>query len=151
MTTKAQERKALEQIRNIIASLGENSYIGTALEGCLEIAQENIDNDFACSMKQRKEAAEFAEDQLRDKVATLQAQCEAHKKARELAEQATRDEANRANALDAKLQAMKELADNQEQLKVEALAKVENLKDALEAKDEEIIHLKAKLYDMMTK
>lgn len=151
MTTKAEERKALEQIRKIIDSLGENSYIGTALEGCLEIAQENIDNDFACSMKQRKEAAEFAEDQLRAKVEKLATQCEAHKKSRELAEQTMRDEANRANALAAKFRTMKELADNQEQAKIEALAKVENLKDELEAKDEEIIHLKAKLYDVITK
>lgn len=69
MTTKAQERKALEQIRKIVEGLGEDSYIGTAFEGCFEIAEENIENDFACSMKQRKEAAEFAEDQLREKLA----------------------------------------------------------------------------------
>lgn len=55
--TKEQERKALEKIRKIVADLGENSYIGTAFEGCFEIAEENIENDFACSMKQRWEAA----------------------------------------------------------------------------------------------
>lgn len=58
MTSKAQERKALEQIRNIVSALGADSYIATALEGCLEIAESNIDNDFACSMKQRAESAE---------------------------------------------------------------------------------------------
>ncbi len=55
MVTKEQERKALEQITNIIAALGSDSYIGTALEGCLEIAADNIENDFACSMKDRYE------------------------------------------------------------------------------------------------
>lgn len=55
--TKEQERKALEKIRKIVADLGEDSYIGTAFEGCFEIAEENIENDFACSMKQRAEKA----------------------------------------------------------------------------------------------
>ena len=58
MTTKEQERKALEQIKKIVEGLGENSYIGTAFEGCFEVAEDNIENDFACSMKQRAEAAE---------------------------------------------------------------------------------------------
>ena len=58
MTTKEQERKALEQIRKIFESLGEDSYVATAFEGCFEIAEENINNDFACSMKQRVDAAE---------------------------------------------------------------------------------------------
>lgn len=57
MTTKEQERKALEKIRKIVEELGENSYIGTAFEGCFEIAEENIENDFGCSMKQRAEQA----------------------------------------------------------------------------------------------
>ena len=58
MTTKEQERKALEQIRKIVEGLGEDSYIGTAFEGCFEIAEQNIENDWACSMKQRAETAE---------------------------------------------------------------------------------------------
>lgn len=57
LSTKEQERKALAQIKKIVDSLGKNSYIGTAFEGCFEIAEENIENDFACSMKQRWEAA----------------------------------------------------------------------------------------------
>lgn len=57
LATKEQERKALEKIRKIITDLGEDSYIGTAFEGCFEIAEENINNDFACSMKQRAEKA----------------------------------------------------------------------------------------------
>ena len=65
MTTKEMERKALEKIRKIVADLGEDSYIGMAFEGCFEIAEENIENDFGCSMKQRAEAAE-------KKVSTLE-------------------------------------------------------------------------------
>lgn len=58
MTTKEQERKAHAQIKKIVEGLGENSYIGTAFEGCFEIAEMNIENDWACSMKQRTESAE---------------------------------------------------------------------------------------------
>jgi hypothetical protein len=32
MTTKQQEREALAKIRKIVESLGENSYVGTALD-----------------------------------------------------------------------------------------------------------------------
>lgn len=35
MTTKEQERKALAQIKKIVESLGEGSYIATAFEGVL--------------------------------------------------------------------------------------------------------------------
>ena len=56
--SKEQERKALDQIKAIVATLGENSYIGTALTGCLEDAAENIENDFACSMYDRWQSAE---------------------------------------------------------------------------------------------
>lgn len=51
MTTKEQERKALERIRKIVESLGEQSYIGTAFEGCFEKAEENIEYDAAFSWK----------------------------------------------------------------------------------------------------
>lgn len=57
--TKAQERQALERIRKIVEDVGGAcSYIGMALEGCFEIAAENIENDFACSMKQRADKAQ---------------------------------------------------------------------------------------------
>lgn len=57
MPTKAEERKALAQIRAIVDALGEDSYIGIALAGCLDDAETNIENDFALSMKDRYESA----------------------------------------------------------------------------------------------
>lgn len=70
--TKDQERKALEQIRKIVEGLGPDSYIATAFDGCFEIAEENIDNDFSCSMKQRVEAVVVENAKLRDKIKTLE-------------------------------------------------------------------------------
>ena len=51
--TKQQEREALEEIKAIVASLGETSYLATAFEGCFEDAENNIEDDAAYSMKDR--------------------------------------------------------------------------------------------------
>lgn len=66
VATKEQERKALERIKKIVAELGEDSYVAKAFEGCFEIAEENIDNDFFISLKSRvdyleKEKTRFSE------------------------------------------------------------------------------------------
>lgn len=86
--SKQQERETLEAIRKMVAELGENSYIGTAFEGCFEIAEQNIENDFGGSMKQRADGAEQAElesnaaiKELEAKLKTATAEIEALKKA----------------------------------------------------------------------
>lgn len=56
--SKRQEREALEEIKAIVDSLGEESYLKTAFAGCFEDAENNIDDDAAYSMKDRWESAE---------------------------------------------------------------------------------------------
>lgn len=93
--TKEQERKAVEKIRKIISELGEDSYVGIALEGCLEDAESNIENDFGDSMKRRWEYAEAQLKTAREEIASLKnelAESEkdyeaAHAAAHEIAEQ----------------------------------------------------------------
>lgn len=93
--TKEQERKAVEKIRKIVSELGEGSYVGTALEGCLEDAESNIENDFGDSMKRRWEYAEAQLKTAREEIASLKnelAESEkdyeaAHAAAHEIAEQ----------------------------------------------------------------
>lgn len=58
MTTKEQERQAIAKIRKIVEGLGENSYVGTAMEGVLEVAEQNIDYDAAFSLKGEVKVAE---------------------------------------------------------------------------------------------
>ncbi len=58
MTTKEQERQAIQKIRKIVEGMGENSYLATAMEGVLETAEENIEYDAAFSLKGRAEVAE---------------------------------------------------------------------------------------------
>lgn len=57
MATKEQERQAIEKIRKIVKELGENSYVGFAMEGVLELAEDNIREDTAYSMKKNAEIA----------------------------------------------------------------------------------------------
>lgn len=68
MTTKDQERKALAQIRKIVEDLGPDSYIGIAFEGCFDIAAQNIDNDWGCSLKQETASLSKTVKQLESKL-----------------------------------------------------------------------------------
>lgn len=54
---RKQLQEASEKIRKIVEELGENSYVGFAMDGVLELAEENIREDTAYSMKQRAEIA----------------------------------------------------------------------------------------------
>ena len=94
MTTKEQERRALNLIKNIIEGLGENSYVATAFEGCFEIAEQNIDNDWACSMKQRAESAEAEAESWSITARDLKSQVERLTKAREEDKQKYEEAAN---------------------------------------------------------
>lgn len=93
--TKEQERKAVEKIRKIVSELGEGSYVGTALEGCLEDAESNIENDFGDSMKRRWEYAEAQLKMVQEEIAYLKNELAeskkdydaAHAAAHEIAEQ----------------------------------------------------------------
>ena len=52
MTTKDQERKALEKIRATLSTLDADGWVNIAFDGVCDQAEQNIDNDWACSYKQ---------------------------------------------------------------------------------------------------
>ena len=152
--TKDQEREALEKIKAILDTLGPDSYVGTAFEGCLEIAEENIENDFACSMKQRVEAVVIENTRLKEKVKELEDKLAESEKDYEAAHAAAHLVADEK---DAEIQRLK----TQVQELSEKLASAEEaLEDANEEAGSaearsgeaqaEIVRLKAKLYDYMT-
>lgn len=58
MVSKDQEFQALEKIREIVKDLGENSYIGAAMDGVLKVASENIIYDAAFSLTGKIQVAE---------------------------------------------------------------------------------------------
>lgn len=142
MTTKAQERKALEQIREIVEGLGEDSYIGKAFEGCFDDAESNIDNDFWNSMAQRYKGMLGKEIENVNKIKWLEDQNEKVKKELHLAKTTMHQEAERANR-------MRDKATEYANKAQEKAVEVKEQKDRVAALELENMKLKAKLYDMM--
>lgn len=149
MVSKEQERKALEQIKKIVDSLGADSYIATAFDGCFEDAQENIENDFAVSNRQRWQSAEHRAIGLEKDVTALQEQL------KELSERMDR---MRKQISDKELlvsQANEENAGLKAQIAdlLDMESELVSLRDDAECRAEvaeaEIIRLKAKLYDLI--
>lgn len=142
MTTKQDEMNALKEIRKIIASLGENSYIGIAFEGCLEDADQNIANDFACSWKQRAEAREEEAEKAHEKMRDAERRYNELLKDKELLT-ASVDRLNKEvlKYSNAEIEKVNELN--------ESWQENEALKRDNERLTSEIIRLKAKLYDLL--
>lgn len=162
MMTKDQEREVLRKIVELIGSTEDGSYIKTAFQGCVADAVENINNDFACSWYDRAQSAErkAAEAQAvakdaREAYEALKAtaaqkdkyieywKAEAEAAEAELArqEEQTAAELRKSEGRQQEYKAMLDDA-NKDFFEVQAEA---------EALRQEVIELKAKLYDFMTK
>lgn len=146
--TKQQERDALAKIRQIVDTLGPESYLATAFEGRFDLAAENIENDWGCSMADRVRRAEKRAAELEDKLTKSVKDYEAaHAAAHAVAEEKDAEIAK----LKAQLTKMQETARwNGQRCDEEATAAGEAQRRA-EAAEAEVIRLKAKLYDYMTK
>lgn len=144
VATKEQERKVLEQIRKMVEELGTDSYIAMAFEGCFEIAESNIDNDFGCSMKQRAESAER-------KVETAVQREKAAEKDRGYFQK----EASRLSGIVEELEEEKRnLAKEQREMGEkysETVSKCKEQQERADRLEDENIRLKAKLYDLICK
>lgn len=146
MATKAQDRKALEQIKKILAGLDGDSYVLQAMDGMVEDAEENIENDFWNSYRSRYEYKD--------------AECDRYEKELEKANERAKEAERKQQMAEGLLQTKTEEADkwfskyNAEKSKYEA-ALQETQKGVAAAKTREqeleleVIELKAKLYDMM--
>lgn len=142
MTSKEQEFKTLEVIKKLVADLGEDSYIGFAMDGVFEMAEENIKNDFACSWRQK---ADSAEKRAQKAEADLERYKTMLKDARNDIERIKKERnVYHSDFYSAKAQAI-EWHNAAEEIKSKWAAAEEKL----DAKDLEIMKLKAKLYDMM--
>lgn len=151
MTTKEQERKALARIRKIVNELGEDSYIATAFDGVWELAESNIEDDFANSVSFYISKWHQAEDELAHKSGEylnkvndlkkqnreLTAEVEYQKSEVEFTKKCLADKntdyVNACNRVDEVSRALRE-----EQEKTAAL-------------EHEVMKLKAKLFDLMYK
>lgn len=149
MTTKNDERNALAEIQRIVDCLGPDSYIGTAFEGCWEIASDNIENDFACSMKERWESAREDAAHYHHACVDLTARVDELNRALDGAEEenaALRGEIGSIredrDSLRGENCALRDALNGTESFSREKDAEIDALRD-------EIVHLKAKLYDYM--
>lgn len=143
MATKAEERKALDQIRKIIEGLGNDSYIGIAVEGMLEDAAENIENDFALSMKGRFDHQQKINAKLENQLAGIAKDYQQAKNEVELARRTVVDESKRRQEIEARLRETEKVA-------ADRLNEILEAKEATREQADQIIRLKAKLYDLMT-
>lgn len=140
--TKQQERDTLEKIRKMVEQLGPDSYLATAFEGCFDLAAENIDNDWACSMADRARSAEKCVAELEDKLSEA---VEDYEAARAVAEE---KDAEIARLKDQLKQIQETARWNGQRCDEEATAAGEAQRRA-EAAEAEVIQLKAKLYDLL--
>ena len=147
ITTKEQERKALDKIRKIIAELGNDSYVAAAFEGCFEVAEQNIDNDWACSLKQQVESKDKEIQELQLENSNLRLDLKAEKEYHELAVQNLQTASSNCEILKTENNRLNAELTNTSLIEETNRA---YYKDLLNTKDDEIIRLKAKLYDLTT-
>ena len=76
MVSKDEERKALAKIKAIVDGLGNDSYVAMAFDGAFEIAEDNINNDFANSVKYYKEKVNECEKKIKGLGLDLQTACD---------------------------------------------------------------------------
>lgn len=135
MTSKETERKALEQIRKIVEGLGEDSYIGMAFDGCFEIAQENIDNDWGCSMRERFEKAYMDDERHCAELNEAKIEINTLKKMFADSEENTKH--------------FRTLYENKCDESAQRAEEIHKRDSTIQQLNSEIMKLKAKLYDMM--
>lgn len=137
MTTKDEERKALEQIKKIIRELGADSYIGAAIDQTvLNLAEDNINNDFMITTTESIENASAKLEEVRTELRDTRKERDDLKKSIEI-------ETNRVTEAHKKND---ELRTRNSELLTDLIA----AQTERDQQKQEIITLKAKLYDLIT-
>lgn len=153
-TTKADERAALKLIRGILTELDPVGYVNTAFEGCCDMAESNIDNDFANSYKKSLMCAKEKCEESLAKERCLQAQLNASNKSRD----------NRKEMLDVMFKRNEHLESENKKLQIEnellqaqihaanrTLKVYRALKDVEEERIDKLKKVNADLLDMLNK
>ncbi len=142
--TKDEELKALEQIKKIIKGLGPDSYIGAAIdETVLNLAADNIGNDWLITTTEKIEGAEIKLEEARKEIRELNKERQELKTLKDI-------ETNRVNEAGCKADNLRKELAEAEIKRAEEVVKNEQLNGKIEALEAETIKLKAKLYDLMT-
>ena len=135
--TKDEELKALEQIKKIIRGLGPDSYIAAAIdETVLNLAADNIGNDWLITTTEKIENAESKLEELRNEIRDIRKERDDLKTSIEI-------ETNRVTEAHKKND---ELRTRNSELLTDLIA----AQTERDQQKHEIITLKAKLYDLIT-
>lgn len=135
MTTKKQEREVLKQIKTLVAELGSDSYIATAFDGAFDDAERNISDDAAYSYKARFE-------KLQADLSKAQADVKNAEDRYRVAASALDAANDECGALYVKINALRQKYNDLAATNIE-------LEKTVGAAKNEVITLKAKLYDYM--
>lgn len=148
LATKDEERKALAKIREIVDSLGKNSYIGIAMEGMWELIEENINDDFGNSHKDMIEARDNEINRLHEELTEVRAKNDKLK-----ADLASRIErvAQLEKTIESDNKVIEEYIRYRNDLENKYNAVKIDYQVLIETTDNEIMRLKAKLYDYMVR
>lgn len=134
---------ALVKIMEIVQKVGGNdSYIGKAFEGCFEIAEDNISNDFWNSMKDQRDAATKKAHEWEEAATKLKKNWNEAPSRAEKAEGMFNGVQGTADSWCAKYHDAADMA-------AENLNKFREQEDKVAKLEQEIIRLKARLFDMM--
>jgi len=150
--SKLQERETLEQIMALIQKIGgDDSYIGLAMKGVYEVAISNIENDFGDSMAERAEMAITRAEKYAKEADTYKAEAEETRQTAETYKRLHNEAVDIVSTIQDELD--RERTDHTARIEAEQAAKrrAEGTAIDLFLAKREIIELKAKLYDLMTK
>ena len=135
--TKAEESKLLEKIADLIEQAGDDSYIGKAFEGCYLIAKENIDNVFMDSWKDRAERRQSEMLKCREMADQYKEELDAAKL--------------KNKTLLGEMESMASRLNEENEIRVKIWNNFREQEDKAEGLEQEVIKLKAKLYDLICK
>ena len=144
LATKEEERAALAKIKKIIESLGEGSYLDWAFDGILDLAEENIDNDSALSMKEARDAASAAAQDAMNEYHIAQTLADKRYETIETLKQ-------RITALEDRRDELLKEQDDWSDLTTKQNNEYYKIKEDHDKLRQENLELKAKLYDLMMK
>ena len=166
MTTKTEERKALEEMKKIVEGLGPESYIKTAFDGAWEVAESNIDYDFADSVKASREYLEDRAETFQKENLELKKKLENATKSSERMAAANSGLMDKVASLENECEELRDRLETAAKAAEKAEATAMELRDELAAKDQEadtkkdekikaqeleIMKLKARLFDLLCK
>ena len=149
VATKDQERQALQQIRKIVEDLGEDSYIGMAFEGVWKIAEDNIENDFGMSCQSYIDMLHEEEEKTAMLLDSYGAKSRClMERIKEFEDELCRKESI-IRADECRIEEMERELVNANECKFNMAVEIRDLKDKLDFAHNDIVKLKAKLYDLM--